>query len=102
MNYSVDFLPQVEADVQTAYDWYETQSVGLGEDFLLSADATLHLIKRNPVSPPFIHKQIRKRNTMRFPFGIFYIVTGNIITVIAIVHLARHPNTWKQRKRKAS
>ncbi len=102
MNYSVDFLPQVEADVQNAYDWYETQSVGLGEDFLLAADATLNLIKRHPVSPPFIHKKIRKLNTKRFPFGVFYIVTGSVITVIAVVHLARHPDTWKQRKIKVS
>jgi hypothetical protein len=29
MKYLIDFLPEVEADVQNTYDWYEEQLPGL-------------------------------------------------------------------------
>jgi hypothetical protein len=35
MNYRLNFLPAVEQDVQDAYDWYEFQLPGLGEDFFV-------------------------------------------------------------------
>jgi len=43
MNYTLVFLPEASTDLQTAYDWYEYQSYGLGESFLLSVDAALIL-----------------------------------------------------------
>lgn len=97
MSYRLDFLPQVEQDVQDAYDWYELQLPGLGEDFLLSTDAAINAIVRKPLINAVEHKGIRKSKTKRFPFGVFYVVDKETITVIAIVHLARHPKTWKSR-----
>ncbi|HWB64976.1 MAG TPA: type II toxin-antitoxin system RelE/ParE family toxin [Chitinophagales bacterium] len=100
MKYSLDFLPEAEYDVQEIYDWYELQLAGLGEDFLLSVDAALAGISRNPLTNEILYKGVRKAKTKRFPFGVFYIIDKNIITVIAIVHLSRHPRTWKKRVRK--
>lgn len=97
MSYRLNFLPQVEQDVQDAFDWYELQVPGLGEDFLLSADAAVNAIVRNPLLNAAEHKGIRKAKTKRFPFGVFYVVNKDTITVMAIIHLARHPRTWKKR-----
>lgn len=33
--------PAAAADIEGAYQWYERQRVGLGEEFLTSVDATL-------------------------------------------------------------
>ena len=33
--------PEVERDLATAYDWYEDQRVGLGDDFLSRIDACI-------------------------------------------------------------
>lgn len=100
MSYSINFLPEVETDVQEAYKWYEEQLTGLGEDFLLSTDAAINSILRTPLHNQVTYKQVRKLKTKRFPFGIFYVVQGSLITVISIAHLSRHPRTWKKRSRK--
>jgi hypothetical protein len=34
MNYTLRFIPEVEEDVISGYAWYESKSVGLGEEFL--------------------------------------------------------------------
>jgi toxin ParE1/3/4 len=98
MNYAIEFLPEVERDVLQAYNWYEEQLSGLGEDFLLSTDAAVNAIKRNPLLNAVEYKKVRKIKTKRFPFGVFYVLDKSLITVIAIVHLSRHPRTWKGRK----
>lgn len=36
---SVITLPQAEQDIADAYDWYEEQELGLGEEFLRCVDA---------------------------------------------------------------
>lgn len=100
MSYRLNFLPQVELDVKEAYDWYEWQLPGLGEDFLLSIDAALNAILHNPLLNAVEYKGIRKTKTKRFPFGLFYVLDKHTITIIAIIHLARHPRTWKKRTTK--
>lgn len=97
MKYIIEYLPSVERDVQDTYDWYKEQHIGLGEDFLLSSDATISSIQRNPLVYQVAFKGVRRAKTKRFPFGVFYIVDSNIITVIAIIHLSRHPRTWRKR-----
>lgn len=44
-----------------------------------------------------VFKEIHRALTRKFPFGVFFIVKDDVITVTAIVHLARHPKTWKKR-----
>lgn len=100
MKYYVDFLPEVEQDIQNAYDWYEARLYGLGEDFLLTVDAAIHGIARNPLLNEKLYKQVRKLKTRRFPFGVFYILSKNAITITAIVHLSRHPHSWEKRIKK--
>lgn len=34
----------------------------------------------------------------RFPYGIFYRVSDGVVTVIAILHLSRDPESWQQRR----
>ena len=97
--YLLNFLPDVSADVNDAYDWYEKQIAGLGEQFLTAIDASINRIEREPKSFQKIYLNVRKCNAKRFPFGIFFTTNKNIITVIAIVHLARHPKTWKKRRK---
>ena len=97
--FQVEFLPDVNDDVLEAFDWYESQLSGLGNQFMVAVDAAIHQVEREPELFQKVYKVIRKCNTKRFPFGIFFTLNKNLITVIAITHLARHPKTWKQRKK---
>jgi hypothetical protein len=46
--YKIAFRPEVYHDIKTAYDWYETQRKGLGEDFMLTLDESFSMIARDP------------------------------------------------------
>ena len=42
--------------------------------------------------PPF-----RKLNTDRFPYQIVYLIEGETIIVVAVMHQSRKPGYWKER-----
>lgn len=46
--YTIEFKLEVYEDVKVAYDWYESQRIGLGEDFLLTLEESDVKILRNP------------------------------------------------------
>ena len=50
VNKSVELIirPEAEEDIKGAFQFYEDCSKGLGSDFLLSIDAMLSRIQRNP------------------------------------------------------
>jgi len=64
--------PEAAADIEDAYQWYEAQKVGLGEEFLLTADEVIQAIVANPLQFPVIHRQTHRALFHRFPYGIFY------------------------------
>jgi plasmid stabilization system protein ParE len=97
MSHRVVIRPAAESELSEAYQWYETQRQGLGSEFLLSVEAALALIQRNPELYPPIHKQIRRALIRRFPFGVFYVVDEDSIHVLAVFHGKRNPKQWQQR-----
>jgi plasmid stabilization system protein ParE len=46
---------------------------------------------------PRVDNRIRRAALHRFPYGIFYILDGETIRVIAILHRARSPEQWRRR-----
>lgn len=89
--------PEAEEDLSESYRWYERQRPGLGDDFLLRVEAALDSISYDPEIFATIHKDVRRKLIRRFPYGIFYVIGQNKISVLAIVHTKRHPKHWKNR-----
>jgi len=98
MSHRLVIRPAAESELSEAYRWYETQRQGLGSEFLLSAEAALTLIERDPELHPLIHKEIRRALIRRFPFGVFYIVEGDSVHVLAVFHGRRDPKQWQGRE----
>ena len=49
MSYSLRFVPEIEDDVYTGYSWYESKSIGLGEEFIRIFYACANEIVWNPL-----------------------------------------------------
>jgi hypothetical protein len=64
-----------EADIDTAFAWYESQREGLGLEFLTAVEATLALIQRSPDQFPRVHRDVRRALVRRFPYAVFYLST---------------------------
>ncbi len=85
------------SDVAEAYRWYEERRAGLGEEFFKVVDDAFAVIERSPETFPRIYKDLRRVLTKRFPFAVFYVVSPEVISIVAILHQASDPERWKGR-----
>jgi plasmid stabilization system protein ParE len=98
MNRRVKVLPDAESDISEAYRWYEHKVKGLGLEFIRAVDARLDFIRRNPLAFAQIHKDVRRALVRRFPYGLFYIVQGEWIVVVACFHAKWDPALLRSRR----
>lgn len=97
--YSTYISPSAEADIIEASFWYSFRRDGLEKDFFICVEATINLVTRNPLQFSKLNEEgVRKVNTQKFPYGIYYYVEGNEIMILAILHLKENPEKWKSRK----
>jgi plasmid stabilization system protein ParE len=89
--------PEAEQDIADAYDWYERQRVGLGEDFLSRVDACIQAILRTPTGHTVVHENYRRGLVRRFPYAVFYEYTDGRVTVYCVFHTSRDPDKWRER-----
>jgi plasmid stabilization system protein ParE len=93
----VIFLPPAQEEMTAASRYYQTQSMGLGTEFLAEVERTIAAIASHPKAAPKIKQDIRRRLLKRFPFGILYVATVDEIVVLAVMHLRRRPGYWQDR-----
>ena len=85
-------------DLRDAVQWYEQQRAGLGGEFAQQTDRLLSKMAENPLQFPVVHRDVRRALVRPFPYGIFFRDLGSILRIVAIVHLHRHPSTWRTRR----
>lgn len=89
--------PDVEYDINEAYNWYEERRVGLGEEFLSCVDACIHAICRSPELYAVVHEGYRRGLVRRFPYSIFYEHINDVVTIYCVFHNSRDPQKWRER-----
>jgi len=97
VSYRVIVRPEAQLELGQAFDWYESQSDGLGLEFLLATQAAQESLKRNPELYQKSYRDIRKALIQRFPFAIFYTCSKEIIFVLAVYHASRNPAALKDK-----
>jgi toxin ParE1/3/4 len=99
-------LKEVEIEIATHAAWYETRRASLGEDFLADVDRALAMIAAAPLTWPLWPlpraRRVGARHVTleRFPFSVAYIVTYDVVQVIAVAHMSRKPGYWLRRVRR--
>lgn len=91
MTYTLHFLPIVEEDVINGYFWYEEKAKGLGEEFLRLFYANSNEITSHPLIYRKVYRNFRRRLMRRFPYAIYFMITGSEIVVFGLFHCARNP-----------
>ncbi len=95
--YKLEFKSEVYEDIKIAYDWYESQRIGLGEDFLLTLEESYSKIVRTPKLYQSLYRSVRRKLVRRFPYGIFFVMKENSIIILAVLHTKRDPDIWTKR-----
>ena len=95
--YRLEAEPAVELDIESAFEWYETEELGLGREFLDQLRAAYYRILENPFAFEELRLGIRRALTRRFPYGVYFFVDEEAILILAILHCARDPAEWQRR-----
>lgn len=92
------FRKAAEVDIHEAHLYYESCRQGLGQEFMLSLEAAIESISRNPGQYRTVYKNVRRIALHRFPYSIFFIVVQSRVIVLAVMHARRDPAYWQRRQ----
>jgi len=84
-------------EMRTIHDHYETERPGLGSEFTRALGLALRDITEFPQAWSSLRKGSRRRNLRRFPYGVYYFIKDDLITIEAIAHHGRRPYYWRRR-----
>ena len=84
-------------DLRQVRDYYEQQRESLGRRFVSAVVDAIDVITERPGSFPQVHADLRRAIVKRFPYGVFFRVVGDVVRVVAIIHLHRDPGAWRRR-----
>ncbi|MEK7382203.1 MAG: type II toxin-antitoxin system RelE/ParE family toxin [Elusimicrobiota bacterium] len=91
------FLQPAQTEFLAAITYYNLQSEGLGYEFAAEVKRTLGRIIQYPDAWSALSARTRRCRTSRFPYGIIYQVREEAILIVAVMHLHKHPDSWKSR-----
>jgi hypothetical protein len=84
-------MPLAKAELAAAQAFLNHRKSGLGDDLVPRVDERLREVQSQPRRFPEIYRRVRRAQTIRFPYGIFYRILPDRIAVIAILDLRRDP-----------
>jgi plasmid stabilization system protein ParE len=91
------FLEPAKDELNDAIAYYEAQRDGLGQQFADEVRKSIQRILDHPEAWTQLSRNTRCCRMNRFPFGIVYQARGGEILIVAIMHLHRKPEYWKDR-----
>lgn len=92
----IRILANAERDLEIAADFYESQTEGLGDYFIVSLFSDIESLKLFVG----IHEQsfgFHRSISKRFPFAIYYRVEQRTVDVYAVLDCRRKPKTIEDR-----
>ena len=95
--FSIELSDEAEVDFNKSYEFYIEDNPEIADTYFKQINLCFEIIKKNPKSLPFAHKDVRKYVVKKFPFVIYYRIVDTVIQVIAIFHASRNPEIWNER-----
>lgn len=89
-------LAPAAAELREAAKYYEARVSGLGFDFIIEVRAAISRIVDNPEAWQLLDEEIRRCRTHRFPYGIIYTIEDRQVLILSVMHLHRHPDSWRK------
>jgi toxin ParE1/3/4 len=90
------FHSEADQEVRDAVDWYDREATGVGAEFLDELGASARIVAA-PEAFGILSDDVRCHRLHRFPYGILYQIQPDRVFVVAVMHLHREPDYWKDR-----
>jgi len=94
---TVRFHPDSETEMIEAAAYYEGQQSALGRRFLATVQDAVNRVRANPQLYPIVELDVRRCLTKTFPFAVLFRERLEEIVIMAVMHLHRDPDYWKNR-----
>ena len=69
---------------------------------LIAIDLVFARVREQPRRFPVVHREVRRGLLRRFPYGIYFVIDGDVAVVIAVLHMHRDPDVWRRRDQRSS
>jgi plasmid stabilization system protein ParE len=89
------YLSIAEIELAEAVEFYDERQPGLGKLFLDAVQDAGERICQNPEWWPFFEEPVRGCRVFPFPYRLLYRALPDRIQIVAVFHLSRHPESWK-------
>ena len=93
------FHPLAKQELDDAADYYNGCQNGLGLQFAKDVYTAIQNILVFPHAWTPLSRNTRRCLVKRFPYSVIYQIEDEKIIIIAIMHLNRKPEYWKDRNR---
>jgi hypothetical protein len=93
----VRVLSCAEREFAEAVEFYNAERPGLGYELAEEVQRTLDRISAFPEAWPVFSERTRRCIVRRFPYGVLYQVCTDCVLVVALLHMTRSPQTWRER-----
>ena len=70
-----------ENDLDNIWNWYESQKIGLGKDFIVGFEKAIEILETFPESKTKIKSKLHRCLLHKFPFGVYYLTDKKKKTV---------------------
>jgi hypothetical protein len=88
---TIEILDKAEDDLANGFAFYESQQAGLGAYFRESLSADIDSLQIHGGVHRIVYRNYHRALSKRFPFAIFYTVSGETVFVHAVVDCRRRP-----------
>ena len=87
--FALEKHPLVDCDLEEAALWYAARGGRAAEHFVAAAEETIRGVGREPLRHRERFEDVRRANLAGFPYGVFFVVRGSTVHVLAVLHAAR-------------
>jgi plasmid stabilization system protein ParE len=95
--FRIEIAKAAEDDLLEGYWFYEAQQTGIGDYFLNSLYADIHSLTVFAGIHAKAYPGTHRTFSARFPFGIYYVLEGDLATVVAVLDTRQNPSAIRDR-----
>jgi toxin ParE2 len=97
LNQTFEVLDEASEEVDAATRWYARRSWSAAAGFVAAYESALSQIERMPYAWPPYRWNTRRFLLHRYPYHVVYWVDPDRVVVIAVAHMSRRPDYWRDR-----
>jgi toxin ParE1/3/4 len=91
----VFFSAAAQSEMEQAYDYFESQRPGLGDDLAGEIELGVRRIAEHPLRWPQEEPGFRRYRLRRFKYKLIYRIRDNQAEIVSVWHLSGLPGGWR-------